>query len=146
MSIFNPVPIGWEGQDYVIAAERVMGAIAVIENVVTLHELQRFAARGTAPMATLAMAYGAVLRYAGARVTDEQVYAGMLGPGAKAPDIGAAIAGLLQMMIPPNLAPAGGGAVAPGNGGGRPSRKVRRRDAARSSKKPTSSSSAARSG
>lgn len=143
MGIFQPIPIAWEGVEHVIPADRVMGAIAAIEDVVTLHELQQFAVRKTAPMGKLAMAYGAVLRYAGARVTDEEVYSGMLGSGDRAPSISIAIAGLLNMMIPP--ASIGGGAVTSGNGpGNRPGAGSRqqRRAAARSSRKRTSSSSA----
>jgi len=102
MGSFEDIRLQWAGSDYVIRANRVLGAIARIEDVVTLNELQRFGARGTAPMAKIAMAYGAVLRYAGAKVTDEEVYAGMFGAtGTSADAVVESISALVAMMVPP---------------------------------------------
>ena len=100
MSIFDDVRLSWAGKPYLIPAHRVLGAIARIEEVVTLQELSAYAARGTAPMAIIAKAYAAVLEYAGASVTAEEVYAGMFDPAAGG-EVGAAVSGLLGMMIPP---------------------------------------------
>src|SRR5262249_33125756 len=114
---------------YTIPAKKIMGAIAVIERHITLKELGEAARdRGTVPLAALAAAYGAVLRYAGAEtVEDEELYRDMF-TGAASNTIIAAIEGLMAMMIPPQTV-----ASAPGNGNRR-----QRRAAARSSQKPSS--------
>jgi hypothetical protein len=102
MGSFEDIRLQWAGKDYTIRANRVLGAIARIEDVLTLSELQRFSMRGTAPMAKLSMAYGAVLRYAGATVTDEEVYAGMFGEtGTGADAVVESISALVAMMVPP---------------------------------------------
>ena len=102
MASFEDVRLQWAGEDYVIKANRMLGAIARIEDVVTLNELQRFGLRGTAPMAKIAMAYGAVLRYAGAKVTDDEVYAGMFGAGGTSAEaVVESVSTLVAMMIPP---------------------------------------------
>lgn len=103
MGSFEDIRLEWAGADYTIRANRVLGAIARIEDVVTLNELQRFAVRGTAPMAKIAMAYGAVLRYAGATVSDDEVYAGMFGAGGTSADaVVDSVSTLVAMMVPPN--------------------------------------------
>jgi hypothetical protein len=70
--------------------------------VVTLEEFGRYGERGTMPIAKLAMAYGAVLRYAGARVKDEYVFTGMFSDGQKQSDNVTATMSLLSMMLPPH--------------------------------------------
>jgi len=105
MGSFEDIHLQWADSEYVIRANKVLGAIARIEDVLTLNELQRFSARGTAPMAKLSMAYGAVLRYAGAKVTDEEVYAGMFGStGTGADAVVESISALVAMMVPPQPA------------------------------------------
>ncbi len=101
MGAFDAVTLAWAGSNYVIPSNRVMGAIARIEDVVTLEELGRYGERGTMPIAKLAMAYGAVLRYAGAKVEDEDVFTGMFSDGQKQSDIVTAMMSLLSMMLPP---------------------------------------------
>ena len=103
MSIFEDIKLTWDGRDHVIPANRVMGAIARIEDVVTLGELQRYGEKQAAPLAKVAMAYGAVLRYAGASVTDDEVYAGIFsGEGPNNHEsILTSIYTLLAMMVPP---------------------------------------------
>ena len=103
MSIFEDIKLAWDGRDYVIPSDRVMGAIARIEDVVTLGELQRYSEKQAAPLAKVAMAYGTVLRYAGANVTDDQVYAGIFSGEApnQQDSIVTSIYTLLAMMLPP---------------------------------------------
>lgn len=98
MSIFQPVTLKWNGDEYIVPANQVMGLIAQIEDAITLPELL---GKKGAPLGRVAMGYGAALRYAGARVTDEQVYQGMFG-GDSSTTIQAAVTGLLSMMIPPD--------------------------------------------
>ncbi len=101
MSGFDDVRLEWSGKEYIIRKDRVLGAIARIEDVVTMAELQRFWDRGTAPMAKIAMAYGAVLRYAGAKVTDDEVYVGMFGSGGTPADsVVTSVTHLIEMMVP----------------------------------------------
>ncbi len=102
MGSFEDIRLQWAEKDYTIKANRVLGAIARIEDVLTLNELQRFGARKAAPMAKIAMAYGAVLRYAGASVTDDEVYAGMFGAaGTSADAVVDSVSSLVAMMVPP---------------------------------------------
>lgn len=105
MSNFDDVVIEWKGTKYTIKKNRVLGAIARIEDVVTMSELQRFWDRGTAPMAKIAMAYGTVLRYVGVQVTDDEVYAGMFsteeGESTSAEDVVSSVSALIEMMVPP---------------------------------------------
>jgi hypothetical protein len=91
MAIFEEIRLRWDGREFVVTPDRVMACIAKIEDHITLVELKGYAERGTAPLGKLASAFAAVLRHAGARVTDEEVYAGMFRSGAM----------LLLMMIPP---------------------------------------------
>jgi hypothetical protein len=103
MNRFEPVVLEWAGVLYTIPANKVLGAIARIEEVVTLHELIQAAQDGKIPMAKLSMAFASVLRYAGATMTtDEEVYGAIFSPGA-VDNVIAATNVLLQMMIPPNL-------------------------------------------
>lgn len=104
MSGFDDVKFGWAGKEYVIPAHKVLGAIARVEDVVTLQELQRNGVKETIPLAKLAMAYGVLLRYAGAQVTDMEIYNGMFGVGkdAQAIVIVEAITNLVVLMIPPD--------------------------------------------
>ena len=101
MGIFNDIKLSWAGRDYTIPAKGVMGAIACIENVVTLVELQRCHETKSPPLSKLCMAYGTVLRYAGAQVNDEEVYAGLFGTAADQTTIMESLTVILAMMIPP---------------------------------------------
>lgn len=101
-SVFEDIKLEWRGEPYVIPANRVLGAIARVEEFFTLGELTRDARdRNSVPMSKLASAYGAVLRYAGASVTNEEVYEELFQK-TSAPLITSAIQGLLMMMIPPS--------------------------------------------
>ncbi len=103
MRAFEDITLDWNGKAHVIPANRVLGAIARIEDVITMHELQTYAQSGTLPMAKLAQAFGAALRYAGARVTDDDVYAGMFADASEVTTVHAACDTLLAMMVPPGV-------------------------------------------
>ena len=100
MSIFQEIVLEWAGQEYKIAPDKVMGAIATIEDIVTLKEIGEYAQRGNPSISKIAMAYGAVLRYAGAKIRDDEVYAGMFS-GESSSSAMSSISNLLMMMIPP---------------------------------------------
>lgn len=103
MSSFDDINLEWNGTPVIIKSNRVLGAIARIEDVITLSELQRFGLRGGAPLAKIAMAYGAVLRYGGLQVTDDEVYLGLFSTGNKtsADTVMVSIHSLVRMMVPP---------------------------------------------
>lgn len=113
--MFQPVELVWKDQTYTIPANKVLGAIASVESIITLGELQAFAIKRAAPLAKMSMAYGALLRYAGAAVTDadvaEHVFTG--GDQGKVID---AIGNLLLLMIPPRLREDGAAAAAAADG------------------------------
>nr|WP_258868109.1 hypothetical protein [Alkalilimnicola ehrlichii] len=98
---FEDITLDWKGRSYTIPANDVMMAIAKIEDVITIAELDRFSQRGTAPVARLAQAFAAILRHAGARVNDDEVYASMFEGGATQARIMEATNTLLTLMLPP---------------------------------------------
>lgn len=127
MDIFKEVKLQWNGKEYVIPPNAVMMCIAKVEDVVTLAELVRYSNRNTMPLAKLAQAFGVVLRYAGANVSDDEIYLGMFADGDMKEKANNAITTLLVMMMPPaHLAKFGGTAG-----------KAEATPDARSSKKPT---------
>lgn len=101
--MFDSVTLMFNGQTYRIEPDRVMRAIAIVEDVVTLDELVKYHERGTAPMAKLAMAYAALLRYCGGSQTDAEVYEAMFKSGNQSA-VANSIGVLLSMMIPKTVA------------------------------------------
>lgn len=106
MAIFEDVRLVWLDQEYMIKSTRVLRAIAQVEDVITLAKLREFYQRGEAPMARVALAYGGLLRYAGAKVTDDEVAISI--NASNIDEIMAAIMALLMMMVP-KKAPAASG-------------------------------------
>lgn len=101
MGSFDDFKVSWAGKDYVIPAKRRMQAIAAVEDFVTLSDL----CNGKPRFAKLAQAYAALLRQAGARLEDDEVYLGMFGPreeDSESSDATAALIGLLSLMLPPS--------------------------------------------
>ena len=70
MSLFEPVTLTWKGQEYVVKPDQVMYLIAIVEDKITLRQLSS----GDVPFSRTAQAFGAALRYAGAKVNDDEVY------------------------------------------------------------------------
>ena len=104
MGKFEQIELGWDGRSYVIPPHKVMGAIARVEDFVTMIELQRYTQQHqTLPMAKIAQAFCSVLTYAGAEgVEAEDVYASMFGTQAAQQEAAKAVTVLLAMMIPPD--------------------------------------------
>lgn len=102
MAVFEEVTLTWNESEYRIAPDHVMGAIARIEDVITLKELGRYAQKQDVPLAKIAMAYGALLRYAGAKAKDDEVYAAMFGSSDTQYAVIQSVETLLMMMIPPS--------------------------------------------
>lgn len=103
MGVFRDLELEWDGNTYLIKSSKIMGAISRIEEIITLSELQMYAQRKTAPIAKLAMAFGSVLRYAGADVADEEIYAKAVTQSAGSDDgVMLAVMSVMQIMIPPD--------------------------------------------
>jgi len=100
MGAFDDVTFQWAGVSYTIPANKMMGAIARIEDHVTMPELQRFGERGAVPLSRLAGAFASVLRYAGANVVHEDVYAAMFAGAEKQMEVAEAVSLLMAMMVP----------------------------------------------
>jgi hypothetical protein len=81
----------------------VMRAIALIEEHITLQELLEYAQRGKAPLGRVSNAYAAVLRFAGCKVDDGDVYLGMFSDDAGRERMLSSVNGLLMMMLPPEV-------------------------------------------
>ena len=120
--IFEPITITWAGSEYKIESDRVMGAIATIEEVVTLSELAEMLQSGKLAFSKIARAFASVLRYAGASVSNEEVYSAMFGEDKSSAM--QSLSMLLGMMVPPTAIARGKDQAAPTGGKG-------------SSKKPT---------
>lgn len=78
MSGFQEVTLSWKGVEYTVPADRQMGLIQVIEDGLTGGTGRQaigvlLAAEGPS-YSRLATAFGKALRYAGAGVTDEEIY------------------------------------------------------------------------
>jgi len=65
------IVLNWRGQEYRIPESRAFAAGAALEDVVTLAELQAFGTK--MKFFTIAKAMGCLLRFAGAKVSDEEV-------------------------------------------------------------------------
>jgi hypothetical protein len=100
MGVFSDIELVWAGTVYTIRSHKVMGAIARIEDIITMPELKAFAGRGTAPVAKLCSAYATVLRYAGARVTDEEVYEVAFSGEQDQEAVIHGVLNLMKMMVP----------------------------------------------
>lgn len=108
--VFEDIKLEWKGQEYIIESNKVMGAIARIEEVVTLYELFTMVSeKGSPRISAIARAYGTLLRYAGAKdEDDDSVYAALLiGKDPKNRTI-EAVRTLLMMMVPPERKQANG--------------------------------------
>jgi hypothetical protein len=100
MAIFQEIRLFWEDDEFIIPPDRVLGAVAEIEEIVTLPDLLLMMG-GKMTMARLSRAYGVLLRYAGAKLSDEQVYGGLVKRGETFEQMQIACIALLGVMIPP---------------------------------------------
>jgi hypothetical protein len=134
MAIFQPIRLCWHGRDFTIPAERVLGAIAGVEEVVTFPEIVRMASGVRPNMSKVARAYGELLRYAGANVDDDEVYEGLFEPGTNHAQVVAALNTMVAIMMPPSAITSVIGAASEGNVARAP--KARSKSSKRSSKRP----------
>ena len=104
MALFEEVTLEWRGEKHVIPPNGVMRAIAVVEDIVTLPELSVEMQSRKFKLSRLAAAYGALLRYAGAKASDEDVYASLFPSTAGEDGVlraASAVMTLISMMVPP---------------------------------------------
>ena len=122
MNPFKDIEIGWRDETFIIPSNKVLGAIASVEEVVTVQQLAALTQVEDVPLSKLAQAYGALLRYAGCSITDEEVYQGAFEHGG-GEDIGLALIALFEMLTP-----------------ARPAARAKKKAAARASRKTENSS------
>ena len=134
MAIFQPIRLCWHGKDFTIPAERVLGAIAGVEEVMTFPDIVLMGSGGRPNMSKVARAYGVLLRYAGAHVGDDEVYEGLFEPGTNHAQVLAALNTMVVIMTPPSTIASILGAASEGNVSRAP--KARSKSSKRSSKRP----------
>lgn len=103
MAIFEEIQLDWKGKTYSIPPDKVLRCIAQMEDIVTLGRLHEFMATGQIPLVKLSRAFASALRFAGARVSDDEVYSGMFEAGTQETQRRAleAISVLQTLMVPP---------------------------------------------
>lgn len=102
MAIFDDIEFEWEGVPYTLAGDsKIMKVLAAVEDHITISELITQQQSGNVPLAKLSAAYATMLRFAGARVSDAEVYRGMWQGMADSSSIATAITALLAIMVPP---------------------------------------------
>jgi len=101
MSRFSDLNLTWKGRSYTVKAGDMLGLIEVVEEIVTLPELERVSKRFQ--KAKLARAYGAMLRYAGCYVDDVEVHEELFSIDADdMQTMQAAIEFLYRVVTPPS--------------------------------------------
>jgi hypothetical protein len=101
MTLFEDQTLMWKGENYVIRSDRVLGAIAVIEEHITFTEMLT-ASQGRPPLVKISRAFAALLRYAGCKVSDEEMYRSIFDLEANIMErVETALLTFLLMMTPP---------------------------------------------
>lgn len=101
-AVFRELRLKWQGHDYLIPSDRIVPAIAIVENHLTFDELFAFFRRSATPLAKLSLVYADLLTFAGAKgVTAGDIYARMFGGGsATQRDVEVVVQYLLERMMP----------------------------------------------
>ena len=81
-AVFREIQLGWRGKQYSITP--TMKLLNKIEQDISLSELAYRMSVGKVPMSQLAVVIGVMLRSAGAKVTDDEVYQEMMTGDAEA--------------------------------------------------------------
>lgn len=110
MQGFEDVTLGWKGETFTIPANRQMGLVARIEDALSgdtgRQAISILMQKEGPPYSRLAAAFGAALRYAGANVTDEEIYVSIMEDFSKSQalvvaKLQAVIVALLMVIAPP---------------------------------------------
>ncbi len=99
--VFKDVHIEWEGQEYIIAKDQVIPAICIIEEFFTMQDLINDMTTGKIKVAKLSCCVCAVLNFAGASLSEDEVFRGLYKGKETREQITAVIRTLVLMMIPP---------------------------------------------
>jgi hypothetical protein len=103
VAIFQPFEILWRDETYTVPPEKILAAIAIVEEHMTIADLARDSQSGSFRMSRVARAWGALLRFCGSRVTDEDVY-GELFQGdsdTMRKRLVDSVGALLTLLVPP---------------------------------------------
>jgi hypothetical protein len=100
-NVFENTVISWSGSDYTIKSNQVLQAIAQIEEIISISDL--FDSKPK--LAKISMAFGSVLRYAGAKVLDDDVYSALVRSNDETVTAVTAINALLTLMLPADMIP-----------------------------------------
>lgn len=71
------IKLEWHGKSYTIAANEAFAVGEAVEDIITIGEIGELASRPK--FRKISRVYGVMLRHAGARVTDEEVFSDMMG-------------------------------------------------------------------
>jgi hypothetical protein len=95
MAIFEDVELIWAGKTYKVESKQVMQLIGRMEQHIKIKQLID---PDGPPLSSLATAYGTALRFAGATISDEQVYSYLFEDGTS--NVPAVITGIMMLMMP----------------------------------------------
>lgn len=103
MAIFEEVKLKWRDREYTIPPGQVLRCIAAVEATgLVLGQLVVDANSARVPLATLSQALGAALRFAGAQVSDDEIYDSLFSdPAGLRMQAMIAVVTLQALMIPP---------------------------------------------
>lgn len=74
MSVFDPIELRWKGDQFEIPARRVLASIASVEEILPFGVIAQMANGVNINVSKISQAYGCLLRLAGVKATDEDVY------------------------------------------------------------------------
>lgn len=100
MPLFEPIELTWQNRKFVITPSRALRAIARVEDIITLQQLSK---ADQVPFAKLALAYHSLLKFAGADVSEEDVYEALWDATGDGRNAATMVNALLSMMLPPKV-------------------------------------------
>lgn len=109
MKGFEPVTLSWQEESYTVPADRVFELVGTIEEILMKGDTVPavlLLLGGGLPYTRLSRAFGAALRFAGAKVSDEEIYLSVNEQLAKGDMDGAVLLqqanmALLEVISPP---------------------------------------------
>ncbi|MGE8940486.1 hypothetical protein ACO2I3_01095 [Leptospira interrogans] len=104
MQVFKDVTLAWNGSTFTIPAAKVFTCCAIVEEIMSAQEIAHAITTHDLKLVRFSKAYATALRFAGATVTDEQVYSSLFQGNAN--DVRQRIMpmldALMRLMIPPS--------------------------------------------
>lgn len=99
--LFQPFTIKYDGREITIPADKILQAIAVVEEVITFDELNRMYVTNNYKRAQLVKAFMALLNFAGDKTDAEAFYKSMYTKGEAMVAVMGTCQMLMVLMIPP---------------------------------------------